>query len=58
VATAVLARVKALEGQIIPDGVHVTATRNYGVTANDKAMKLIQNYTLYFPSFASMVCCV
>ncbi len=42
VATAVLARVKALEGQIIPDGVHVTATRNYGVTANDKAMKLIQ----------------
>jgi multidrug efflux pump subunit AcrB len=42
VATAVMARVKALEGQIIPDGVHVTATRNYGVTANDKAMKLIQ----------------
>jgi multidrug efflux pump subunit AcrB len=42
VATAVLERVKALEGQIIPEGVHVTATRNYGVTANDKAMKLIQ----------------
>jgi multidrug efflux pump subunit AcrB len=42
VAERVLARVRALEGQIIPEGVHVTPTRNYGVTANDKAMKLIQ----------------
>ncbi len=42
VAEQVIARVEALKGQIIPDGVNVTVTRNYGETANDKAMKLIQ----------------
>ena len=31
-----------LRGTYIPDGVEVTVTRNYGVTANDKAQKLIQ----------------
>jgi len=42
VADAVLRRVGMLYGQYIPDGVEVTVTRNYGVTANDKAHKLIQ----------------
>jgi multidrug efflux pump subunit AcrB len=42
VTTAVLARVAALRGTYIPDGIEVTETRNYGVTANDKARKLIQ----------------
>ncbi len=42
VATAVLERVKLLHGTYIPDGVEVTQTRNYGVTANDKARQLIQ----------------
>ncbi|MBI1397887.1 MAG: AcrB/AcrD/AcrF family protein [Betaproteobacteria bacterium] len=42
IAEQVIERARALEGQIIPEGVHVSVTRNYGETANDKAMKLIQ----------------
>jgi len=42
VATDVIRRVDALKGVTIPDGVVVTVTRNYGVTANDKAKKLIE----------------
>ena len=36
------ARIEQLRGTYIPEGVEVTVTRNYGVTANDKAQKLIQ----------------
>ena len=42
VATAVILRVNQLKGITIPAGVEVTVTRNYGVTANDKATKLIE----------------
>ena len=42
VATAVINRVDQLKGITIPAGVEVTVTRNYGVTANDKATKLIE----------------
>ena len=42
VATAVIDRVNQLKGMTIPKGVQVTVTRNYGVTANDKAKKLIE----------------
>ncbi len=42
VATAVINRVEQLKGITIPSGVEVTVTRNYGVTANDKAKKLIE----------------
>ncbi len=42
VATAVINRVDQLKGITIPKGVEVTVTRNYGVTANDKAKKLIE----------------
>ncbi|MFZ1625192.1 MAG: efflux RND transporter permease subunit [Gammaproteobacteria bacterium] len=42
VATRVIEQVNLLRGSFIPDGVEVTVTRNYGETANDKAMKLIQ----------------
>jgi multidrug efflux pump subunit AcrB len=42
VATAVINRVDQLKGITIPAGVEVTVTRNYGVTANDKAKKLIE----------------
>ena len=35
-------RVSALRGSYIPDGVQISVTRNYGVTANDKAMKFIE----------------
>jgi len=42
VTRAVLERVESLRGTYIPDGVEVTVTRDYGETANDKALKLIQ----------------
>jgi multidrug efflux pump subunit AcrB len=41
IAAQILERVEQLEGTFIPEGVNVTVTRNYGVTANDKAMTLI-----------------
>lgn len=41
IAEQLIQRVEQLKGTFIPDDVHVTVTRDYGVTANDKAMKLI-----------------
>jgi len=41
IARAVTRRVEQLRGTLIPEGVQVTVTRNYGETANDKAQKLI-----------------
>ena len=41
IANGVIARVESLKGTVIPDGVEVTVTRNYGETATDKAQKLI-----------------
>ena len=42
VTNAVLDRMEQIRGTYIPEGVEYTETRNYGVTANDKAQKLIQ----------------
>jgi len=42
IADHLLARVEELKGSVIPDDVRVGITRNYGETANDKAMKLIK----------------
>ena len=42
VADAVMQRVDALRNTVIPHDVEVAETRNYGATANDKAVKLIQ----------------
>ena len=42
VASNLLMRIEELKGSVIPSDVHVTTTRNYGETANDKAKKLIQ----------------
>ncbi|TDY01538.1 efflux RND transporter permease subunit [Thiohalophilus thiocyanatoxydans] len=41
IAEDVIERVEQVKGIFIPDGVNVTVTRNYGKTANDKAMTLI-----------------
>ena len=41
VAQRVIARVQQLKGTVLPEGVNVTVTRNYGETANEKAKKLI-----------------
>jgi multidrug efflux pump subunit AcrB len=42
VARSVIERVDTLRNTIIPAGVEVAVTRNYGETANDKALKLIE----------------
>jgi multidrug efflux pump subunit AcrB len=42
VADHMIRRMQQLEGVYIPAGVEMTVTRNYGVTANDKAVKLIE----------------
>jgi len=42
VSDRVMERVAELHGTVIPDEVRVTETRNYGATANQKALKLIE----------------
>ena len=42
VAHRVMQRVEELRGTIVPHDVHVSVTRNYGATANEKAQQLIQ----------------
>jgi multidrug efflux pump subunit AcrB len=42
ITRAVEQRIAALHGALIPEGIEVTVTRDYGFTANDKAMTLIQ----------------
>ncbi len=41
VATSAVNRINDLKNTVIPDGVEVTVTRNYGETATEKAQKLI-----------------
>ncbi len=41
IADALIARVADLRGTLIPEGVEVAVTRNYGETANDKAQTLM-----------------
>lgn len=41
VAEAAVARIASLRDAVIPEGVEVTVTRNYGETATEKAQKLI-----------------
>ena len=42
ITSAVSRRIEALRGTVIPDGIEVEITRDYGQTATDKAQKLIQ----------------
>ena len=41
VANGVIRRMDALKGSVVPEGVEVSVTRNYGATATEKADKLI-----------------
>lgn len=41
IANATVDRIESLKNTVIPEGVEVTVTRNYGQTATDKAQKLI-----------------
>ncbi|WP_295362797.1 efflux RND transporter permease subunit [Arenimonas sp.] len=42
ITSAIASRLEGLKATVIPEGIHATVTRDYGYTANDKAMKLIQ----------------
>jgi multidrug efflux pump subunit AcrB len=42
IADQVIQRMQALQGIFIPDGIHTQITRNYGVTADQKAQTLIK----------------
>ncbi|MDP2227484.1 MAG: efflux RND transporter permease subunit, partial [Moraxellaceae bacterium] len=55
IAAALLARIDALKGTMIPDDVEASITRNYGETANDKAMKLIQKLIFATLSVVALV---
>jgi multidrug efflux pump subunit AcrB len=55
VADAVMARVKELEGQLIPADVVVDETRNYGATAAEKASQLIQKLIFATLSVVALV---
>ncbi|MDI6624452.1 MAG: efflux RND transporter permease subunit [Brevundimonas sp.] len=46
VSHAVLQRVEALKGTLIPDGLEVVVTRDYGETANEKANELLMHLGL------------
>lgn len=55
VADAVMQRVDAARNTLIPHGVEVAETRNYGASANDKAMKLIQKLLFATASVVALV---
>jgi multidrug efflux pump subunit AcrB len=55
VSQAVVARVEALKGGLIPASVAVNVTRNYGETANDKANELIFHLALATVSIVILI---
>jgi len=55
VANAVMRRVETLRNTVIPQAVGVAETRNYGATANDKALKLIQKLLFATASVVALV---
>ncbi len=55
VADAVMRRVDELRNTVIPQGMQVAETRNYGATANDKALKLIQKLMFATASVVALV---
>ncbi|HSC63822.1 MAG TPA: efflux RND transporter permease subunit, partial [Caldimonas sp.] len=55
VADGVMARVAMLRNTLIPHGIEVAETRNYGATANDKATKLIEKLLFATASVVALV---
>ncbi|KUJ85734.1 multidrug transporter AcrB [Ruegeria marisrubri] len=55
VAEHILHRVHQLEGDLIPDSVHVEVTRDYGETANEKANELLFHLGLATVSIVGLV---
>ncbi len=55
VAEAILHRVEALEDSLIPEGIEVIVTRDYGETANEKANELLFHLGLATISIVALV---
>jgi len=55
VSQAVLARVEALKGSLLPDSLDVAVTRDYGASANDKANELLQHLALATVSIVVLI---
>lgn len=55
VAEAILARAEHLEGDLIPEGVRLDVTRNYGETANHKANELLYHLGLATVSIVILI---
>ncbi|WP_028874522.1 efflux RND transporter permease subunit [Tepidiphilus margaritifer] len=55
VAEAVIRRAEMLHNTIVPAGVEMTVSRNYGITANDKAQTLIKKLLFATASVVALV---
>ena len=55
ITSAITERIGQLQGELIPDGVRATVTRDYGDTAADKASKLIQKLAFATASVVLLV---
>jgi multidrug efflux pump subunit AcrB len=55
VVDAVLAKVEAARGDLLPGDVHVTVTRNYGETADEKSNELLLHMAIAVVSVALLV---
>ena len=55
VSRAVLARVDALKGSLLPNSLDVAVTRDYGASANDKANELLQHLALATVSIVVLI---
>ncbi|MDT8857446.1 efflux RND transporter permease subunit [Paracoccaceae bacterium Fryx2] len=55
VSEAILHRIEALKGSLIPDSIAVDITRNYGETANEKANELLFHLGLATVSIVALV---
>jgi multidrug efflux pump subunit AcrB len=55
ITQSITRRIEALRGELIPDGIEITITRDYGQTATDKALKLIQKLILATGSVVLLV---
>ena len=55
VSDAILERVESLRGELVPDGIEVAVTRNYGETANEKANELLFHLALATVSIVVLI---
>ncbi len=55
VADQLIRRLEAVRGQLVPDDVAVTVTRNYGATASDKANELLFHLALATVSIVALI---